>query len=173
LLAQQVRSAAGLRAMLQDYFRLPVEVCQYQGQWLRIEPAQQSQLRLGGNNQLGHTTVIGDRVWDTQSKFRIRIGSLGYDDFLEFLPDRAPVSNRKALYLLVHLVKLYVGPSLDFDIQLVLKSSEVPECQLQPEPAFGARLGWNSWCRSQEPAADADDATFEGHEILWVDMANA
>ena len=141
LLAQQVRSAAGLQAMLQDYFQLPVKVRQYQGQWLRIEPSQQSRLQDGGNNQLGLTTVIGERVWDIQSKFRLRIGPLGYVQFLDFLPDLAPIPERKALFLLVHLVRLYVGPALDFDVQLVLKSSEVPECQLEEGPGFGAAAG--------------------------------
>ena len=101
LLAQQVRSAAGLQAMLQDYFQLPVKVRQYQGQWLRIEPSQQSRLEDGGNNQLGLTTVVGERVWDIQSKFRLRIGPLGYGQFLDFLPDLAPIPERKALFLLV------------------------------------------------------------------------
>ena len=169
LLAQQVRSAAGLQAMLQDYFQLPVKVRQYQGQWLRIEPAQQSRLQDGGNNQLGLTTVIGERVWDIQSKFRLRIGPLDYGQFLDFLPDLAPIPKRKSLYLLFHMVKLYVGPALDFDVQLVLKSSEVPECQLEEGLTFGTRLGWNTWLRSEDLRDDPEDAVFEGTEVLWID----
>ena len=163
LLAQQVRSAAGLQAMLQDYFQLPVKVHQYQGQWLKIEPSQQSRLQDGGNNRLGLTSVIGEQVWDIQSKFRLRIGPLEYEQFLDFLPDLAPIPDRKGLFLLFHLVKLYVGPALDFDVQLVLMRSEVPDCQLEEGIIFGARLGWNTWLRSEEHREDPEDAVFEGN----------
>lgn len=168
LLAHQVRSAAGLQAILQDYFQFPVRVCQYQGQWLQIEPRNRSRLEDNVNNQLGFTTVVGERVWDIQSKFRLRLGPLDYHQFLEFLPDRSPIPQRKALYLLIHLVKLYVGITLDFDTQLVLEKSEVPECQLEEETAFGARLGWNTWLRSQEFDHDPDDAVFEGREVILI-----
>ena len=122
-----------------------------------------------GNNQLGVTTVLGERVWDTQSKFRVRLGPLRYDQFLDFLPDRSPVPERKAIFLLVHLVRLYVEPTLDFDIQLVLAADEVPECQLTETGGFGARLGWNTWIRTDNFTHDADDAVFEGDEVISLD----
>jgi type VI secretion system protein ImpH len=170
LLAQQTRSAVGLGAMLEDFFRLRAEVRQFHGQWLRLEPSNQT--RLGGhdgNNDLGLSTVVGERVWDIQSKFRIRLGVMGYDQFLDFLPDRTAVPLRKALYLLVHLVRLYVGPALDFDVQLVLAGYEVPECRLDDGPGFGARLGWNTWLRTGDLGRDPDDAVFEGTEVIWLD----
>ena len=169
LVAQQLRSAAGLQAMLQDYYRLPFKVHQYQGQWLQIEPLQQSRLQDGGNNQLGLTAVIGERVWDIQSKFRLRMGPLDYAQFLDFLPDLTPVPERKSFYLLTQMVRLYVGPALDFEVQLVLKSSQVPECQLEEGLTFGTRLGWNSWLRSNEVRDDPEDAVFEGTEVHWID----
>ncbi len=168
LLAHQVRSAAGLHAILQDYFQVPVRVCQFQGQWLLIEPGNRSRLEDNGYNQLGLTTVVGEHVWDIQSKFRLRLGPLDYHQFLEFLPDQSPFQERKSLYLLIHLVKLYVGIALDFDAQLVLKKSEVPECQLEAETAFGARLGWNTWLRTDELDHDPDDAVFEGREVIFI-----
>jgi type VI secretion system protein ImpH len=169
LLARQVRPAVGLQVILQDFFQFPVKVRQYQGHWLRIEPSQQSRLEDGGNNQLGLTTVIGERVWDIQSKFRLQIGPLNYARFLDFLPDLTPVPERKSLYLLIHMVELYVGPALDFDVQLILQRAEVPECQLEVGLAFGKRLGWNTWLRREEFLDDADDAVFEGTEVLWID----
>jgi type VI secretion system protein ImpH len=168
LLANQVRSAAGLQAILQDYFQFPVLVCQYQGHWLQIEPRNRSRLEENGNNQLGMTAVAGERVWDIQSKFRLRLGPLNYDQFLEFLPDLCPLSQRKAFYLLVHIVRLYVGIALDFDAQLVLKKAEVPYCHLEGDPEFGARLGWNTWLCSEPLDRDPDDAVFEGKEVIWL-----
>ena len=42
LLSQRRRCAVGLRALLQDYFQLPMHVEQFQGQWLHPDPANQS-----------------------------------------------------------------------------------------------------------------------------------
>lgn len=168
LLARQVRSAVGLQAILEDYFRFPIAVLQYHGQWLEIEPRNRTRLEDNRNNQLGFTTVVGERVWDIQSKFRLRLGPLDYGQFLDFLPDRSPFPERKALYLLAHLVRLFVGLALDFDAQLVLKRGEVPDCRLEGGSQFGARLGWNTWLRSRPLDRDPDDAVFEGREVIWL-----
>jgi type VI secretion system protein ImpH len=165
-LAHRPRCAVSLEAMLHDYFQLLVQVRQFQGQWLILDAANQS--RMGGegsNNQLGVNLVAGERVWDVQSKFRIRLGPMRYAQFTEFLPDRTPVAQRKTFFLLSHLVRLYVGPELDFDVQLVLKAADVPACQLAHGPGGGPQLGWNTWITSAPPARDADDAVFAGEEL--------
>lgn len=165
-LAHRPRNAVSLEAMLADWFGLPVRVEQFRGQWLKLDPSSCS--RLGGgrsNNQLGTDLVAGERVYDCQSKFRIRIGPLSYAQFLEFLPDRAPSEARKAFFLLCHLTRLYVGPELDFDVQPVLRAADVPECQLGAADGPGARLGWNTWIRSAPHPRDAEDAVFAGEEV--------
>ena len=96
-------------------------------------------------------------------------GPLRYNQFLDFLPDRSPVRERKAIFLLVHLVRLYIEPTLDFDIQLILAADEVPDCQLTETGGFGARLGWNTWMRTDTLPHDADDAVFEGEEVISLD----
>jgi type VI secretion system protein ImpH len=166
LLGHRPRCAIALEAMLEDYLQVRASVKQFQGQWLPIEPSSRSFLQTEpGNNELGVSTVVGERIWDVQSKFRVRLGPLDYRQFLGLLPDRAPVPERKAFFLLVHLTRLYVDPSIDFDVQLVLKAAEVPECVLADQPAFGARLGWNTWLISGSLPHDADDAVFEGEEV--------
>jgi type VI secretion system protein ImpH len=171
-LAHRPRCAAALEALLQDYFQLPVRVRQFQGQWLVLEPVNQSWLSAeGGNNQMGVNLVAGERVWDVQGKIRIRLGPLSYPRFLEFLPDRTPVAEKKALFLLNHLVRLYVGAEFDFDVQLILRAEDVPVCQLAEENGGGPRLGWNAWIRSRPMDHDAEDAIFEGEGVRWVDPA--
>jgi type VI secretion system protein ImpH len=168
LLAQRKRNAAGLEALLEDYFGVPARVQQFVGQWLQLEPTSQSCLGVeGGNSELGVNSVAGERVWDVQGKIRVRLGPLSYDRFLDFLPDQAPEPEHKAFFLLVHLVRLYAGAQLDFDVQVVLRAEAVPECQLSEEGP-GARLGWNTWLVSQQPALDADDALFVGEDIVRV-----
>jgi type VI secretion system protein ImpH len=167
LLGHRPRCALSLEALLTDYFQLRAKIRQFQGQWLQLGTANRSSLNgENGNNQLGITAVVGDRVWDAQSKFRVRLGPLRYDQFLGFLPDRSSVPERKAIFLLAHLVRLYVEPTLDFDVQLILAAEEVPECQLVESGGFGARMGWNTWIRTSALAHDADEAVFEGEEVI-------
>ncbi len=167
LLAQRPRTSAGLEAILGDFFGLEVQVRQFQGQWLRLEPVNQSRLGVEeGNNALGLNVVAGVRVWNVQSKVRLRVGPLRYGRFNEFLPDPAPAARRKAFFLLVQLVRLYLGPELDFDVQLVLCAPDIRTCRLG-DGEGGARLGWNSWLCSQPATGDSEDAVFAGEDMDW------
>jgi type VI secretion system protein ImpH len=170
LLSQRPRNAAALQALLEDYFQIDVQVKQFQGQWLQLDPSNQSSLSEAGcNNALGFNTVAGERVWDVLGRIRLRLGPLRLAQFTEFIPDRSATSDRKAFFLLVHLVRLFVGPELSFDVQTVLRADEIPECRLEEdEDAVGARLGWNTWLQSQEAEKDAGDAVFEGEEVFWI-----
>ena len=166
LLAQRRRPVVSLESIVEDYFGFPVRVRQFRGRWLQLEPANQS--TLGANNELGVSLVAGERVWDVQSKMRLRLGPLGRRDFETLLPDRSPAAERKTFFVLSQLVRFYVGPEFDFDVQLVLRKEDVPSCRLSPE-GLGARLGWNTWLLSGPSAADAEDAVFEGDELRWVE----
>ena len=155
------RCAAGLQALLADYFDVPVEVRQFQGQWLSLEPEQQTCLGDSGfNNELGRNAVVGDRVWSVESKFRVRVGPLSFERFEEMLPDPTPEPVRKTMFLVARLIHFYVGMDDDFDVQLVLESKSVPECRLEEGHGCGPRLGWNTWLMAQPLGHDADDAIF-------------
>ncbi len=170
LLGHRPRCAVALEAMLQDHFRIPTRIDQFRGQWLKLEPP--SRTRLGGvrgNNEVGVSAMVGSRVWDRQSKFRVRLGPMTYARFIEFLPDRAPVPERKTFFLLAHLVRLYADPGLDFDVQLVLKAEEVPACRLSGDGGIGPRLGWNTWLLTRPASADAEDVVIDGAEALKCD----
>jgi type VI secretion system protein ImpH len=169
LLAQRHRNAWGLQALLAGYFGLPVEVRQFQGQWLPLEPSSQS--RLGdeeSNGLLGENVVAGDRVWDVQGKVRLRLGPVRYARFLEYLPDTGPVPHRKAFFLLCHVARLYLGPEFDFDVQLVLRAEDVPACRMTDDDATGPRLGWNCWLLCAPAEVPAEDAVFGGHALTRV-----
>jgi type VI secretion system protein ImpH len=169
LLSQRPRTARNLEQLLADYFAVPVRVGQFQGEWLKLELAQQTRVGLAeGNCRLGSSAVVGLRVWDVQGKIRLRLGPLSYSQFDEFLPGRQRSGERKAQFLLAHLVRLYAGPEIDFDVQLVLKSSDVPQCRLSCEPDTGPRLGWNTWLLSQGATRDTDDALFTGQPLRWL-----
>jgi type VI secretion system protein ImpH len=165
---QRPRNATNLERLLGDYFQLPVRIEQFCGQWLYLEPDDQSRLSSARTaNQLGVDAVAGQRVFDVQSKFRVCIGPLGLDDFNAFLPERTASPERKTLFLLSHLTRTFVGPEYDFDVQLTLQRDEVPELKLD-SGALGPRLGWNTWVFSQPFAKDVDDAIFRGEELVWL-----
>ena len=166
ILTQRPRNATNLRILLSDYFELPVEVQQFRGQWLEVDPANQT--CLGSHGVLGVTSVAGSRVWDVQSRFRLRIGPLDYQQFEECLPDREPTRLRKTFFLLVQLTRQFAGPELDFDVQLVLEARSVPAIQLADDGGMGPRLGWNTWVISQMPENDVDDPVFEGEMVTVV-----
>ncbi len=98
--------------------------------------------------------MIGERVWDVQSKFRVRLGPLRYRQFVEFMPPGS------ALRPLCQLTRSYVGPEFDFDVQPVLLAAEVPWCRLSGDGADGPLLGWNTWVRARPFEHDVCDAVF-------------
>ena len=150
------RSALALECLLADYFSLPIRVRQLQGQWLQLAPGDQAAMPSpehpkGLNNQLGVNLVAGTRVWDIQSKFRIQVGPLTYEQFQRFMP------NGDALRPLCQLTRTYVGAEFDFDVQVLLRPEAVPWCQLGGKDAA---LGWNTWMRSRDFTCTVDDAVF-------------
>jgi type VI secretion system protein ImpH len=153
--ARRRRPAAVLEDVLRDAFGLPVEVRQFVGQWLRLAPADRSTVgKSGAHNQLGTSMVLGGRVWDEQGKFRLRVGPLTFARFRELLPGGA------SLRPLAQMARLFVGGEFDFDVQLVLKGDEVPDCKLSSTRGAGACLGRYAWLRRRVPGADVDDAVF-------------
>ncbi len=156
LFAHFPRSAIGLQQLLADHFEFPVRVEQFEGQWLYLEEDDRTRLGpdgLGQNNQLGLDVVVGQRTWDVQSKVRLRLGPLTYEQFRRLLPGGV---DRPAL---VEMARSYVGPELDFDAQLVLLPLEVPWCQLGPDED-GFRLGQSAWVRAHDFDEAVEDATF-------------
>ncbi len=150
-----------LRAILADYFRVTVRVVPLSGQWLNL-PAD-ALTRFDGRAALGRNAVAGERVWDAGSKFRLRIGPLRYREFIGFLPDPTPIAERKGVYLLSQLTRLYVGAELDFEIQLLLSSFDVPDCRMEDvRPGeLGLRLGWNTWLKGPAMPETVDDMRFD------------
>jgi type VI secretion system protein ImpH len=145
LMANQRRPAAGLVTILRAYFKLPVEIEQFVGHWMKIPLDGQTRIGMDDRgNRLGTSAVLGKKVWDCQHKFRLVIGPVDYDDYERMLPGGASMTR------LVDWVKSYAGTVLDWDVRLVLKRPEVPPLQL------GARrLGWTTYLASGPAARDA------------------
>jgi type VI secretion system protein ImpH len=157
--AHQPRNAVSLECMLADYFEQDVRLLQFHGQWLYLSRDDQSalpnaEMPEGLNCHLGRNVIVGERVWDIEGKFRVRLGPLGIAEFRRFMPDG------DALLPISQMIRTYVGGQFDFDVQPVLKAAEVPWCQLGGDGASPARLGWNTWVRCDEFKSDVDNAVF-------------
>jgi type VI secretion system protein ImpH len=148
ILGRSVHGAEGLERILNDFFRVPVKVHQWQAYWMRLPD--DAHTRIGLRNApvaLGQSAVAGARVWDCQNRFRVEIGPLTLAQYKRFLP------GGESLRRLKDWVLNYIGYELSCEMHLVLKEDEVPEVQLG---AAGA-LGWTSWLGqrpSREPAGD-------------------
>lgn len=159
LFANRIRCAVNLQQMLSDFFGIPAAIWQFRGQWLYLDSQEQSSFPTpacseGRHLALGESTVAGSKVWDVRGKFRVRLGPLSLREFSHFLP------NGSRFVPLCQLVRLYVGAELDYDVQLVLRASEVPWCAFTNDPVSGPHLGWNTWIRSKQFTADVDDPVF-------------
>lgn len=158
LIAQRPHSASALRGILRDYFGVPVEIDQCVGDWYDLEEADRCYLSPElERNQLGESAFLGEQVWNQQGRFRIRVGPLGLDRFLDFLPDG------RAMARLVQFTRYLVGQAMAFDVQVFLRASEVPYCRLTDEGVDAPRLGEMAWLKTREFPADAGDAVF-----AWV-----
>lgn len=148
LVTQRPHSASAIEAVVGDFFSIAARVVQFSGQWLRLDD--ESLSRLGSaNSELGVNTVAGSRVWDSQSKFRLRLGPLGFEQFTAFLP------TGNAFKPAGELVRFLAGMEFDFDVQPVLKAEEVPACILTTRAKRKPMLGWTSWLKTRD--FDEDD----------------
>jgi type VI secretion system protein ImpH len=158
LIAQRPHSASALRAILRDYFGVPVEIDQCVGDWYDLDEADRSYLCEDlERNQLGEGAFLGDQVWNQQGRFRIRVGPLGLDRFLDFLP------RGRAMVKLVQFTRYLVGQAMAFDVQVYLRASDVPYCRLDDAGADAPRLGEMAWLKTREFQIDAGGAVFR-----WV-----
>lgn len=146
--ANQTRHAEGLGAILSAFFTMPVRVECFIGAWLTLPEADRT--RLGEDPRtgaLGRTMLLGGAVWTRQNKFRVVFGPLSLVEYERLLPGGL------SFHRLIPIVRNYVGDTLLWDVNLVLKREEVPNTVLG---RFG-RLGWTTWLKPGHRLDDAAD----------------
>jgi type VI secretion system protein ImpH len=159
LYSMATRPAVALEAILADYFDVPVAIEQFVGVWRRLDESDRSFLEVGeaANYSLGSGAVLGDEVWDQQSRARIRIGPLSIERYRDFLPDGSAYEPLRSL------TAAFCGQETDFEVQLILERKDVPPCDLGESETIGPRLGWLTWLKSK-PELDRDP----GDTILLI-----
>jgi type VI secretion system protein ImpH len=157
LLGLNTRSAAALEQILSDYFDAPVSVEQFVGAWQPLEESNQCQLgeETGPSEQLGCGVVVGDEIWDQQSRVRLRLGPLTIDQYRNFLPGGDAWKELRAI------ARFFTRDEFDVEAQFVLRREDVPPCELAGESADAPRLGWSTWVKSAPFDRDPDETVLQ------------
>ena len=148
ILGRAVHGAEGLERVLNDFFRVPVRVHQWQPHWMSLPEEARSRIGLRrAPVALGESAVIGAHVWDCQTRFRVEIGPLTLAEYERFLP------GGQSMKRLRDWVLNYIGHELSCEMHLLLKKDEVPAVKLGSAGA----LGWTSWLGPRRARTDASD----------------
>jgi type VI secretion system protein ImpH len=161
LLTHRPRTATVLSNLLSEFTGISIGIHQYQGQWLHLSPADQTNLPSaknpnGMNCGLGTSAIIGSRIWTGESRFRLQTRPLTWSEFEILQPKTV------GLRQVCELTALFTGTEYDFDIQPVLKAEAVPCAQLGGK----SRLGWNAWTLGKPRTKDATEAIFKPEGML-------
>lgn len=142
------RNREGLQGLLQQAMRVPVQIVEFVGEWMRLPADSRLQLGRGRANQLGRSAVLGAQVRGCQHRFRVRIGPLDLVSFRQWLP------GGDALAQLTAAVRSYVGDTQSWDLQLLLRADQVPPMRL----GRSGRIGLDSWIGQRAwSVTDADE----------------
>ena len=156
LLLMHTRPAVALEGVLRDYFGVPAEIEQFVGGWYPVEG--EAQCQLGDDNDsacLGRGVVVGDEIWDGQSRVRIKLGPLTLSQYEQFMPGGEAYSELRTW------ARFFIGLECDVEVRLILRREDVPACELTAAEAQGPRLGWTTWMKSAPFWRDPDETTFE------------
>lgn len=144
LLGAQAKSASRLASLVGSVFDVTVEVEQFVGSRLVLEPADRTMLGRSAAT-LGGDAMLGASAYSVIDKFRLCIFTHSMAEFERLLP-----SHPRSL-VLADLVFFHMGEELDWDVELALPNRCVEPVAL----GRSGRLGWTSWL-GRDPAAEPD-----------------
>ena len=135
LMGSRIKNAAGLVGLLKDFLQMPVSVRQHFPCWVTL--SHRPALGAAGEEGLvlGENCSLGDRVLDVSRKILIRIGEVPISQAVALLPGR-----EQALEL-GRLIRQYLNPTIEFDIELLVTSEPGPPIRLGCQEAI---LGWSA-----------------------------
>lgn len=159
IFSQRPRNAANLKALIANYFQLPVHIETHIGAWYGLSGDEISHLTAKSHhNRLGKSLLLGTKIYSLQHKIRLLIGPLDYGQFLGLLPDH-PLLNTIA-----RVTRQYVGAEIQFEIRPCLRATEAPALTLNAR--HGQRLAWNSWLQRHPTTTDKRDVVFQASACL-------
>ena len=159
LLSQKIRTASGLKQMLQSHFNIPVKIQEFIGQWQDLIDDVRTMLPsktqpAGRNNRLGRSVMLGRKGWFAQGKFRVILGPLNSKQLHSFAPGTS------ALKALNEMVRFYAGLEYDYDFIIRIKRSDIPD-KIQLQKNTPPVIGWNTWLSSKSSQNYRQDETLD------------
>ena len=137
LIGMKVRSASLLSGVVSHYFgSVPVAVQEYIRHKTTIDPMQRNCLGVV-NCALGVSSMLGEKVHDVNTKFKLRIGALDFAAYREFLPGGSDYA------ALRELVRFTLIDPFEYDVELLLRAADVPRTALTEDNP--CRLGYSTW----------------------------
>ncbi|MCY1268807.1 type VI secretion protein [compost metagenome] len=133
---RESRCPDGIAGTVSHFFGVTVRLEEFVLHWIALDPAEHSRLgRPGPPGVMGQGALLGDMVPDRQHKFRLVIGPLQLQQYLDFTP------NGRDLPVLVEWVRSFIGFEYEWELQLQVQ----PHCA--PPAMLGAQegLGWSTW----------------------------
>jgi len=141
-----------LASLLEGFLRVPVKIVEFVAHWLTIPRRDRFVLGSQGSlGRLGESAVLGERVWQRQDKFQVRLGPMSLEEYESFLPTGT------AYKALVAAVRNYLGLELLWEARLQLKGTEKPVTCLGKQGA----LGWTSWLQTEKPSGVVADLVLQ------------
>ena len=132
---QRPPSAVQMGRVLSEYFGHPVRIEQFVGAWYDVPATQQTVLG-HPTAVLGTSAMVGDRVWQRDLRLRVVAGPLDHAGFTSLLPGGL------AARALNSMLGLLAGVTLEYEVELILRSDAVRSTVLGPAPG---RLGWDAY----------------------------
>lgn len=146
LLATQVRSASSLERCLVTVLRselpeISVKVSQFLGGWTNIGESQR--IRLGvANVDLGRSTFLGQRIYDSASRVRVTISPVTKNHSHRLMADG------DLFQLIATVFESFCAEPLEYQLELILADDAIPSTQLSGESPVSF-LGKNTWLGQQ------------------------
>lgn len=154
-------SARVIQQVVNEYFRVPVQLDQFVGRWFTLPRDSATSLGMA-NAVLGAGAVMGERVWQRDLRMRLTLGPMDREKFRRFLPGGT------AALALRELLTMLTGVSLEYEIRLSLQATEVQGMRLSKgagQASGGALLGWDSFLTSHTQTHDRTDAGYDIHAL--------
>lgn len=146
LFQRRIKTPMGLRFLLKSFFG-PIQI-QIDQHTVTYRPVPETQRSALGRStaQLGvkGNFIAGSRMVDTDGGFSLTMDQLDLETFYHFLPGGEGHAD------LIELLQAYTGGMWDCDLNLVLKSEEIPEWELG-----SMRLGSDTWALGEPAFEDA------------------
>lgn len=150
LLRHRPVAAEVMRAVLTQYFGVPVQLQRFIGAWFRRAPQERSLLAIA-HAGLGQGAMLGERCRRADLRVGLILGPLTRHAYIDFL------QGRPGAVALRQMLGLFGLPGVSFEIRLVLRRDAVRSCIL----GQGASLAEDAFLASKLADRDRDDMHYD------------